>query len=169
MSLAILSRATPLTHAIDFLIRRNIAPRFLVRKRQNILDVENNVFQFYRNRRADFFTLFFISMSVHAVSIAEVFLTLRFLGVEPHISTAFIIESLTKVINVVFGFVPGTLGVYEGGNGVILQTLGFSTGTGIALALVRHGAIFFSTFIGVLILLWRITTSGARHLAKGGN
>ncbi len=40
---------------------------------------------------------------------------------------AYIIESLTKVINAVFAFVPGTIGVYEGGTEVILQKgLGFA-------------------------------------------
>lgn len=164
--LAIIYQVTPITRTIDFFARRNIAPKFLVRKRQNILDVENNVFQFYRNRRRDFFTVFTISMCVHAVSVAEVLLALRFLGFDAYASTAFIIESLTKVINAVFSFVPGTIGVYEGGNGIILKTLGYTTAVGVALALVRRGAILFSTFIGLLILLWRGAARGARHLAK---
>ncbi len=37
------------------------------------------------------------------------------------VAQAYIIESLTKVINFVFAFVPGTIGVYEGGTEVILQ------------------------------------------------
>lgn len=166
LALAILYRVTPLTHAIDFLARRNLAPKFLIRKRQNILDVENNVFQFYHNRRADFFKVFCISLGVHAVSVTEVFLALKFLGYDAFVSTAFIIEGLTKVINAAFSFIPGTIGAYEGGNGIILQTLGYTAGVGVALALVRRGAILFSTFIGLVILLWRTAARGAKHLAK---
>lgn len=166
LGLAIIYRVTPVAHAIDFLARRHLAPGFLLKKRQDILNVENNVFQFYHNRRRDFFTLFSISMFVHAISVTEVYFALKFLGFEPLVLNAFIIESLTKVVNVVFGFVPGTIGVYEGGNGVILLTLGQATAVGVALGLVRHGAIFISTFIGVLILLWRTLQSGAKHLAK---
>ncbi|MEO6049971.1 MAG: lysylphosphatidylglycerol synthase domain-containing protein [Pyrinomonadaceae bacterium] len=166
LSLSILYRVTPVTHAIDFLARRSIAPKFLIKKRQNILDVEKNVFQFYQNRRADFFKVFAISLSVHAVSVVEVYFALKFLGYTALLSTAFIIESLTKVINAVFSFIPGTIGVYEGGNGVILQTLGYTVGAGVALALVRRGAILFSTFIGLVILLWRGAARGAKHLAK---
>lgn len=166
ISLAILYRVTPLTHAIDFLERRNLAPKFLVKKRRNILDVENNVFQFYHNRRGDFFKVFGISLSVHAISVTEVFMALRFLGYESFIANAFIIESLTKVINATFSFIPGTIGVYEGGNGIILQTLGYTAAVGVALALVRRGAILFSTTIGLVILLWRTAERGARHLAR---
>ena len=166
MSLAILYRVTPLTHAIDFLERRGFAPTFLNKQRQNILDVENNVFQFYRNRRADFFKIFSISLCVHVVSVTEVYFALKFLGFDALVSTAFIIESLTKVINATFSFIPGTIGVYEGGNGIILQTLGYTASVGVALALVRRGAILFSTFIGLIILLWRTAERGAKHLVN---
>jgi len=166
LAIAILFQVTPLTHAIDFFAKRNIAPRFLIKKRQNILDVENNVFQFYRSRRADFFKIFAISLSVHAVSVTEVYMALAFLDEKAFISTAFIIESLTKVINVTFSFIPGTIGVYEGGNGLILRTLGYTTAVGVALALVRRGAILFSASIGLIILLWRTAERGAQHLAQ---
>lgn len=166
--LAIRYRITPISSVIKALIRRNWAPAFLLNKQQNILDVENNVFQFYHNRRADFFKVFGISLSVHILSVAEVFLALKFLGYDAYISTAFIIESLTKVINVVFGFIPGTIGVYEGGNGLILQTLGYTAAVGVALALVRRGAILLSTSIGLVILIWRAAERGAKHLAKPG-
>jgi hypothetical protein len=100
------------------------------------------------------------------LSVAEVFLALKFLGFDAYVSTAFIIESLTKVINVVFSFIPGTIGVYEGGNGIILEKLGYTVAVGVALALVRRGAILFSTSIGLVILLWRAAEGGAKHLAK---
>jgi uncharacterized membrane protein YbhN (UPF0104 family) len=130
------------------------------------MEVETNVFDFYNTRRRDFFTIFGISMSVHTISVCEVYLALHFLLGQAHVSTAFIIESLTKVINAVFSFIPGTIGVYEGGNGVILKMLGFTTAVGVALALVRRGAILFSTFVGLLILLWRTAARGAKHLSK---
>ncbi|MEP6788047.1 MAG: lysylphosphatidylglycerol synthase domain-containing protein [Acidobacteriota bacterium] len=162
---AIRFRVTPLTRIIKQLERRHLAPRFILLKQKAILDVENNVYEFYTTRRRDFFTVFGISMFVHVVSVTEVFLAMRLLGFESTAAAALIIESLTKVINVVFSFVPGTIGVYEGGNGLILLSLGYAAETGIALGLVRHGAIFFSTFIGILILLWRTLQSGAKHLA----
>jgi len=163
---AILFKVTPLTHMIDLFAKRGIVPNFILKRRHNILDVENNVFQFYHNRRADFFKVFGISVSVHAISVTEVYMALHFLDEKALVSTAFIIESLTKVINAAFGFIPGTIGVYEGGNGLILRTLGYTTAVGIALALVRRGAILFSTLIGFTILVWRTAERGAKHLAK---
>jgi len=70
------------------------------------------------------------------------------------------------VINVVFGFIPGTIGVYEGGNGIILQQLGYTAAVGVALALVRRGAILLSTTIGIVVLIWRAAARSAKHLAE---
>ena len=66
------------------------------------------------------------NLLAHVSSVLEVYVTLRMLGYQPHMAQAYIIESLTKVINFVFAFVPGTIGVYEGGTEVVLQTLGFA-------------------------------------------
>lgn len=164
--LAMMYRFKPLTYLIKQLEKRAIAPNFILKKQTAFEAVESNVFHFYHDRKADFFSVFGISMLTHCVSVTEVFLVLKLLGNASFVSTAFIIESLTKVINAAFSFIPGTIGAYEGGNGIILRTLGYTTATGIALALVRRGAILFSTFIGVIVLLWRTAQGGAKRLKR---
>lgn len=166
LAMAIKYSVTPFTTIFTAFERRGWAPRFLVRRKPAILEIETNVFQFYHQRRSDFFKVFAISIGVHALSVVEVLLALKFLGYDAQVSTAFVTESLTKVINVVFSFVPGTIGVYEGGNGIILQILGYSAAAGVTLALVRRVAILFSTSVGLVILLWRAAARGAKHLAK---
>ena len=165
---AILRKITPFTKALDLLSRFNIAPGFLIRKREGILNVENNVFRFYHNRPADFFIVFGISLCVHMMSITEVYLALTFLGFDPTIAKAVIIEGLTKVVNLTNGFIPGNVGVYEGGNALILKTIGYgdSLGDGTAFALVRRGASLCGNLVGVIILFWRGAESGVRRLAK---
>jgi uncharacterized membrane protein YbhN (UPF0104 family) len=163
--LAIWFQIKPLSHLIGWLDKRGWVPKKVRKVEEGILRVETNVFEFYRNRTRDFFLLGGISSFVHFISVCEVYLSLKLLGFESFWSTAFIIESLTKVINVVFSFVPGTIGVYEGGNGFILLALGYTTAVGVALALVRRGAILFSLFVGLAILLWRILDRGTKTLA----
>jgi uncharacterized membrane protein len=96
-----------------------------------------------------------LDIASHVSSVIEVYITLRMLGFTASAGAAYIIESLTKVINFAFGFVPGTIGVYETGNGIILRTLGYTTAIGLALAIVRKAAIIFWTVIGVFVLTWR--------------
>src|SRR5262245_50608034 len=101
----------------------------------------------------------------HATSVVEVYVALKMLGFQSQVAQAYIIESLTKVINVVFAFVPGTIGVYEGGTEVILQKgLGFEPAAGLALALVRKAAIVCWTGIGLLVLTWRTLPNAWRRI-----
>jgi hypothetical protein len=163
---AILLKITPFTRALDLLSRFDLAPRFLLKKRESILNVENNVFQFYHNRPLDFFIVFGISLCVHLMSITEVFFAMTFLGYEPTIAKAVIIEGLTKVVNLTYGFIPANMGVYEGGNELILKTIGYGAtpGVGVALALVRRGSSLCGNLIGVVVLFWRGAMGGAKKL-----
>ena len=154
-ALATRRRVTLLTKLIDGLARRGFRPKFLSTRRHHIYRVELTVYGFYKRRRTAFFSMIGLDMTSHAVSVLEVFVTLKLLGLEPHVGAAYIIESLTKVINFAFGFVPGTIGVYETGNGIILRTLGYATAVGVALAIVRKAAIIFWTVIGVFVITWR--------------
>jgi putative ABC transport system permease protein len=154
-TLATRKRVTLLTGFIDRLARRGFRPRFLRTRRHHIYRIELTVYAFYKRRRAAFFSMIALDLASHVTSVFEVYITLKLLGFVPHVGGAYIIESLTKVINFAFAFVPGTIGVYETGTGLILRTLGYTTAIGVALAIVRKGAIIFWTVIGVLIITWR--------------
>jgi putative ABC transport system permease protein len=148
-------RVTLLTNIIDSLGRRGFRPGFLRNRRHHIYRVELTVYGFYKRRRAAFFSMIGLDLASHAASVVEVYVTLKMLGFVPHVGAAYIIESLTKVINFAFGFVPATIGVYEGGTEIILKSLGFAAAAGVTLAIVRKAAIIFWTVIGVFIITWR--------------
>lgn len=154
-ALATRRRATLITALIDKLARRGFRPKFLRTRRHHIYRVELTVYAFFKRRRTAFFSMIALDVAAHVASVVEVYITLRLLGFSASAGAAYIIESLTKVINFAFGFVPGTIGVYETGNGIILRTLGYTTAIGLALAIVRKAAIIFWTVIGVFVLTWR--------------
>lgn len=154
-ALATRRRATLITALIDQLARRGFRPKFLRMRRHHIYRVELTVYAFFKRRRAAFFSMIGLDIASHITSVIEVYITLRLLGFSANLGAAYIIESLTKVINFAFGFVPGTIGVYETGNGIILAALGYTTAIGVALAIVRKAAIIFWMVIGLLVLTSR--------------
>lgn len=154
-TMATRKRVTLFTNIIDRLGRRGFRPGFLRARRHHIYRVELTVYGFYKRRRAAFFSMIALDLASHVASVLEVYITLKMLGFVPRLSAAYIIESLTKVINFAFAFVPGTIGVYETGNGIILRTLGYTAAIGVALAIVRKAAIIFWTVIGVSIITTR--------------
>src|SRR5207244_9129284 len=98
-AMATRKRVTLLTNIIDRLARRGFKPRFLRTRRHHIYRIELTVYAFYKRRRAAFFSMIALDLTSHVTSVLEVFVTLRMLGLEPRVGAAYIIESLTKVIN----------------------------------------------------------------------
>jgi uncharacterized membrane protein YbhN (UPF0104 family) len=141
-------------------------PRMLQKKRGDIEDVESNVVQFHDERPQAFFILTSLIVVTHFLSVLEAYWAMQMLGLNITAAGAFIIESLTKAVNFVFFLIPGTIGAYEGGNSLILTSLGYTAGSGVALALVRRGGILFWTLIGGLILLWRGAKSSAKQMVE---
>ena len=164
-ALAAKRRVMLLTWAIDRLGELRLSPKVILKRRQHIYHLEQKVYDFYKHHPGAFFGMIGCDLLAHATSVIEVFVALRFLGFQPLVSQAYIIESLTKVINFAFAFVPGTIGVYEGGTEVILQKgLGFTPASGLALALVRKAAIVVWTSIGLLVLTSRTLPNAWRRV-----
>ena len=158
-------RVMLLTWLIDRLGELRLSPKVILKKRHHIYHLESKVYDFYKHHPGAFFLMILCNLLAHASSVAEVFLALKMLGFQPQVAQAYIIESLTKVINFAFAFVPGTIGVYEGGTEVILQKgLGFTPAAGLALALVRKAAIVVWTSIGLLVLTWRTLPNAWRRI-----
>jgi len=67
------------------------------------------------------------------------------------VAGAFVVEGLTKVINLVGVLNPGNLGTYEGGNMLIARVLGVPATTGLTLALCRRARSIFWAGIGITL------------------
>jgi putative ABC transport system permease protein len=159
-------RVKLLTGLLEKLARLGIKPKAITSRLEHIYELETKVYDFYKHRPGAFFTIIILDFLSHATSVYEVYATLGLLDFRPSIAAVYIIESLTKVINFVFGFVPATIGVYEGGTEIILQTLGFAAATGVTLALVRKAGAVFWTGFGLLILLWRTVPKATRRVME---
>lgn len=161
---AVTHRVMLLTWMIDRLEGIGLKIHAISSRREQVARIENKVYDFYKHHPVAFFGIFAFDFLGHATSVLEVYLTLKMLGFIPRTRAAYIIESLTKVINFVFGFVPGTIGVYESGNMLILRTLAYTKAAGLALALVRKAGMVFWTVIGLMILMWRTVPNASRRV-----
>jgi putative ABC transport system permease protein len=150
---AVVSDVMPVTAAVDFFIRRDMKRGWFESKREHFHRVEENVYDFYKKRPRSFFTMFACDFLAHATTVFEVYFVLGLLGFEPTARVAYIIDSLTKVVNLVFGFVPATIGVYESGTGFILKTLGLAFETGVIIGIVRKASMIVWALVGLVMLV----------------
>ena len=161
---AVTSDVMPGSATVDFLIRLGLKRDWLSSKRGQVARVESNVYDFYKRRPRAFFTMFACDLLSHATTVAEVYAILYMLGFESSARVSYIIDSLTKVINLVFGFVPATIGVYEGGTGFILHRLGYAAAAGVTLGIVRKASMIVWACLGLLALMRRALPGAAGKL-----
>jgi uncharacterized membrane protein YbhN (UPF0104 family) len=134
---------------------RPFVPGFIRDRREKVYELEARVYDFYDTRRAAFYLMILLNVAAHGISVAEVYFILTQLGERASMSAALMIEALAKAINFTFTFIPGNLGIYEGGASVTLRNLGYTAAAGVALALVRRGSILIWTGVGILLVITR--------------
>jgi len=126
--------------------------------------LEDRVYEFARHNRSRFIPILFLEACFHLAGVTEVYVTLMFISVAhpPSFLTAFILESVNRVINIAFKFVPLRMGVDEFGTGSVSMILSFTQTTGVTLAIVRKARDLFWSAVGILLLFHRTLSLRAK-------
>jgi hypothetical protein len=142
--------------ALAFAGKRGVAQKKISGVLPRIRTIEDRIYGFYERNHARFFLILAIEMCFHLSGVIEGYITLSFISaVAPTLLTAFILESVNRLINVVFKLIPLRAGVDEGGTATLAKVLGFSTTTGVTLAIVRKGRDICWAAIGVALIVRR--------------
>lgn len=125
-----------------------------INRKQPVIDSsEHNLLTFFREAPGAFCASFLLNFLWQALAILEIYIILRFMGTRIAIPSAFVLEGLTKVINLVGLLNPGNVGTYEGGNMMITKLFGVSGTVGLTLALCRRVRALFWAVIGAICLM----------------
>ena len=128
------------------------ARKWLNEKGTVVESAEEDLLSFRSRSPKTFWAVIAVYFLSQMLAIAEVYLLLRFMGLGRMMVGAFVIEALTKLINVVGALNPGNIGTYEGGNLVVARVLHFPATAGLTLALCRRTRILFWAAVGALYL-----------------
>jgi hypothetical protein len=150
-----------LSGATDFLYRRGVGRRLLETRRDRVRSLEERVYGFYARNRSRFLPILMLEACFHLSGVLEVYVVLSFIsdlgagGGTSLLLTAFVLESVNRVINVVFKFVPLRMGVDEAGSGWVTHALKFGKTSGVTLAIIRKARVICWTALGVALLVRR--------------
>ncbi len=117
--------------------------------------VDQGLKGFYRGQKGKFFMAMFVYGCGWMIGAVEIYLILYLLGIPVTWSAALAIEALSIIITAVFFFVPGGLGIQEGGKVFIFQLLGMDPAAGMALGLVRRLRELTWVALGLVIFAYR--------------
>jgi len=125
-----------------------------VSDKQPIVDsAEDNLLNFRQEAPTAFWATLIFNLLWHMLAVLEVYIILRFMGAGFSIGGAFIVEGLTKVINLVGALNPGNVGTYEGGSMLIAKMFGVTSTTGLTLALCRRARTVFWAGVGAMCMI----------------
>jgi hypothetical protein len=133
--------------------------------KQPIIDsAEDNLLSFRDEAPTAFWAALTLNLLWHVLAVLEVYVILRFMGTRIALGGAFIVEALTKVINLVGAFNPGNFGTFEAGNMLIARMFGVTGTAGLTLALCRRVRIAFWAGIGALCMIVMKKADGPRKV-----
>jgi len=153
--LVIRNRWRLLSGILSLISRLGFVRSFVENNRLRVLSFEDRVYGFYGRNRSRIVPILLLESCFHLSGVLEVYTVLFFITGRPSFLTAFVLESVNRVINVVFKFVPLRLGVDEAGSGWITEVLRFGKASGVTLAIVRKARIMCWTAVGVVLLVRR--------------
>jgi hypothetical protein len=146
-----------LTGALDLLHRKGVGKKWLEDRRERFGSFEDRMYGFYAQNRARFLPIMLLEFSFHMAGVLEIYVTLAFISevYRPTLLAAFILESVNRIINIVFKFMPLRTGVDEAGTGLLAKVLGLGTTLGVTLAIIRKSRDIFWTAVGFALLIRR--------------
>lgn len=118
-----------------------------------LAELDRYVGAFYAKHKLHFFeilTLHFVSRLLGAV---EIWFIALLMNLPVTFDQSVLLASFTVLINMAFVFVPGSMGVMEGGYGALFYLMKLDPAYGVAIQLVRRLRTFFWVFLGLIAML----------------
>ncbi|MGD9588586.1 MAG: lysylphosphatidylglycerol synthase domain-containing protein [Pyrinomonadaceae bacterium] len=139
----------------ELLYRRGVAQGLLEHGRADVRLFENFIYGFYRRHPKRFLPISLCEAGFHALGVVEVWFILSRLMETASPLNAFLLESVSRLITIIFKLVPFLIGVDEAGGEFVAETVAIGAGIGVTLAIIRKGRILFWTVVGLALILKR--------------
>ncbi len=154
----------------NWIYDRGFLTRVLRNGRLHVRMFENLIYGFYRAHPGRFLPLCGLQIMFHAFGILEVwFILTRIANNIPAASTAFFLESMSRLVTFVFKLVPFLIGIDEASAEFVVESLGIAVGIGVTFAIVRKGRVIFWALIGFLLILKRgLTLREVQEIREAG-
>lgn len=138
------------------LYERGILTEVLESGRLQVRLFENLIYGYYRRYPKRFVPILLLQVAFHTLGVVEVlFILSKISGSFQLVSTAFFLETISRLITIVFKLIPFVIGVDEAGAEFVVKTLALGAGIGVTLAIVRKARILFWAIVGVILIVKR--------------
>jgi hypothetical protein len=117
-----------------------------------VRDFETSTYDFVAGHPTRLIGVVACEIAFHVLSFGETYLTLWLLtGVSSPLS-AFVLDTVNRIINVAFMMVPLRVGVAETGTGLVADAIGVGQAVGVTMALVGKVRVLVWAVIGLVLM-----------------
>jgi len=141
------------TSISNLLHRFNFKFDFLIKNKEKIESLDGKIRYFYRYRKKRFYLSLMYYFLAWMAGLLEVYTILFLMGYEITFLQALTIESIVQLVKSCSFFIPGSLGVVEGGGILIFTSLGLSAEVGMAYSIFRRLRELIWAGMGLVILM----------------
>lgn len=124
----------------------------LQNRREKVVRFEENVYNFWHAHRAAAALMLMLEVLSICAGVLEAWIILGLTVHRTSLFAAFMVETVNRVVNLIFAFVPMRIGVDEGGAALVLRTVGFGAVEGVSLAIIRKVRTLFWVAIGLVLV-----------------
>jgi hypothetical protein len=117
-----------------------------------VRDFETSTYDFVAGHPTRLMGVVACECAFHALSFGETYLTLWLLTGRSSPLSAFVLDTVNRIINVVFMMVPLRVGVAETGTGLVADAIGVGHAVGVTLALVGKVRVLAWALVGLVLV-----------------
>ena len=145
-----------ISYVCDHFLNIGFYPDFFEKIKSGVHNFENNILDFYRTHSDRFLAISACQAVYHVCGIVEIMFILSKIS-ESAVSffNAYLLESVSRVVTIVFKLIPFAAGVDEASSQFISENLALGVGVGLTIAILRKARILFWVLIGMLLILKR--------------
>lgn len=137
-------------------------------KRERVILFEENVYSFWHAHKAASVLILSLELLSIFAGVIEAWIILILTVHRTSFFAAFMVETVNRIVNMFFAFVPMRIGVDEGGAAFILKAIGYGAVEGVSLAIIRKIRTLFWVAVG-LIMVGRYSLELKRSAEKNGS
>jgi glycosyltransferase 2 family protein len=120
---------------------------------KHIIELDERMSKFYQHDKKRFWQVLTIHIFGRMGGVFEIMLIGYFLHIPIGFEGSFFLASLAILVNIIFVFIPGTMGVMEGAYGALCLLLNLPLAAGVAIQIMRRLRSVFWIFVGYTLVL----------------
>lgn len=129
-------------------------------------EIDHLITRFYTHNKKGFFIAFWLQFLSRLLGVFEIYVAAYFLGISLSLTISYLLLSITTILNMIFVFVPGSVGILEGSYAGLFHLFGMDPAAGTSIQIMRRIRTVIWGIIGFGYLSYENRKKPIPHPAK---